>query len=178
LKVRGGDTLGQARTWNNIVLLYGEQGAMDKAIEAARRAAELFADVFTWRDAGNAWLTLARVHEVQRSYEDADAALRAAIDAYTHAHANDEVQRAKDEFETRRRFVHRVSTRHVIIISIAIFVVFLVLLALALPARGDSPCRPNATPRPAASPDAESAPILIRSGGPLSRASAPQLDPA
>lgn len=130
LKALGGDTLGQARTLSNIVVLHGEQGAMDKAIEAARRAAELFASVFAWRDAGNAWLTLARLYEVQGSYEDANAALLAAIDAYTRAHADDEVQRVKDEFETRRRFVRRISTRRVVIISAVVFMAFFALLAL------------------------------------------------
>ena len=130
LKAMGGDTLGQARTWNNVVVLHGEQGATDKAIEAAKRAAELFASVFAWHDAGNAWLTLARLHEGRREYTDANTALLTAIDAYTRAHAVDEVQRVKDEFEVRRKMKRSGCAYTLIIIGGVCFTLFILLMLL------------------------------------------------
>jgi tetratricopeptide (TPR) repeat protein len=132
LKKMGGDTLGQARTWTNIVVLHGEQGAIDEATAAARNAAELFASVYAWRDAGNAWLTLARLHEVRKAYDDANTALLAAIDAYTRDHAHDDVQRVKDEFKERRRFVSGKAERVMMVASIIMFVLSVVIVVLAL----------------------------------------------
>jgi tetratricopeptide (TPR) repeat protein len=130
LKVMGGDTLGQARTWNNIVVLHGEQGAAEKAIEAATRAAELFTSVFAWFDAGNAWLTAARLHEERLEYADANTALLTAIDAYTRAYAVDDVQRVKDEFEARRKMKRSEFFHTLVIIGGVVFTLFILMMFL------------------------------------------------
>jgi len=89
-KALAGDTVGQANTYINLVRLYREQRALTKATGAAASAAELYARVFFWKEAGNVDAMLARFHLEAKNPAEAARSIMVAFDAYERAHASDE----------------------------------------------------------------------------------------
>jgi tetratricopeptide (TPR) repeat protein len=91
-KTLAGDTLGQANTQINLVRLYREQKAPDKAIGAAATAAELFSRVFFWKQAGDAYAMLARFYVEAEKPADGARTMVSAFKAYARAHADEELE--------------------------------------------------------------------------------------
>jgi tetratricopeptide (TPR) repeat protein len=90
VKALAGDTVGQANTHINLVRLYREQQAPEKAAGAAATAADLFSRVFFWKEAGDANAMLARFHLDAKNLVEAARAIDAAFNAYDRAHADQE----------------------------------------------------------------------------------------
>lgn len=95
MKSVAGDTVGQANTHINLVRLYREQQSPHKAVAAAAMAADLFARVFFWKEAGDANAMLARFYVDAHKPTEAARALFAAFDAYDRARAPEERERLR-----------------------------------------------------------------------------------
>ncbi|HVR40195.1 MAG TPA: hypothetical protein VMU84_13960 [Thermoanaerobaculia bacterium] len=97
MKALAGDTVGQANTNINLVRLYREQQALDKAVGAAATAADLFERVFFWKEAGDANAMLARFYLEAKKPAETVRAMAAAFNAYERAHADEESENLRNE---------------------------------------------------------------------------------
>lgn len=93
-KASGGDTAGQATTYENLAKLYVARGDQTSAVAAAQKAVELLSDVSNWYELGRAYRSLARIQGVGPAAQNA---VQEAIGAFTRAKAERERKDAEAE---------------------------------------------------------------------------------